>query len=498
MKMEHYLSHTEYPTWQVIHNVNGHVSVTTDTNGMIKVLPPKTAEEVVAREKERKARTTFLMALPKYHLAKFHKMDDIKSMFGGNDESKKMQKYLLKQQFEGFSVSTLEGLHKGYDRFQTLLSQLEIHGVGVLHEDANHKFLRSLHSSWSQVALIMRTKPWLDTLSFDDLYNNLRVFECDVKGTTASSSNTQNVAFVSADNTSSTNDVSIAYSVSSSYVSKLQKEGSLSYTDEVIYSFFANQSSAPQLDYDDLEQINDDDMKEMDLKWQVAMISMTIKKFHKRTGRKAKGNQDSRRRDVGYTGNKTRDNGRRPAYQDDSKALVTIDEEDIDWSGHVEEDAQNYAMMAYSSSNSGFDNESVFMNKASDLEDTSINDRYADGMHVTLVYESDSKPSEYASCESDSSVETTTSMLEPVKYAPHVVCEPKVWTDAPIIEEYESDSDNDSVSNIQEDKEKSSFAFIDFVKHVKTSRENVKETGMVKEIQEKGQNRNKTGQKREA
>nr|GFC88021.1 hypothetical protein [Tanacetum cinerariifolium] len=54
---------------------------------------------------------------------------------------------------------------------------------------------------------------------------------------------------------------------------------------------------------------------------------------------------------TGYNGNKTRDNGRRPVYQDDLKAFVTINREDIDWSGYVEEDAQNYAMMAYSSSN---------------------------------------------------------------------------------------------------------------------------------------------------
>ncbi|GKG34796.1 hypothetical protein Tco_0437492, partial [Tanacetum coccineum] len=59
----------------------------------------------------------------------------------------------------------------------------------------------------------MRTKPGVDSLNFDDLYNNLRVFENDVKGSTASSSSTQNVAFVS-ENTSSTNDVSTAYSVS--------------------------------------------------------------------------------------------------------------------------------------------------------------------------------------------------------------------------------------------------------------------------------------------
>nr|GEZ73657.1 hypothetical protein [Tanacetum cinerariifolium] len=200
------------------------------------------------------------------------------------------------------------GLHKRHDRFQTLLSQLKIHGAGVSHEDANQKFLRSLPYSWSQVALIMRTKPGLDTLIFDDLYNNLKVFERDVKGTTASSSsNIKNMAFVSVDNTSSTNDVSIAYSVSSPSVSKSQKEGSASYTDEVIHSFFANQSSAPQLDCDDLEQIDDDGLEEMDFKWQ----------GHFARDYKAKWNQDSRRRDGGYNGNKARDNSRRLASQDD-------------------------------------------------------------------------------------------------------------------------------------------------------------------------------------
>ncbi|GKB46925.1 hypothetical protein Tco_0897678 [Tanacetum coccineum] len=75
--------------------------------------------------------------------------DAIKSRFGGNDKSKKMQK------------------------FQSLLSQLEIHGAGVSTEDTNKKFLRSLPSAWSQVSLITRTKPGVDSLNFDDLYNNL-------------------------------------------------------------------------------------------------------------------------------------------------------------------------------------------------------------------------------------------------------------------------------------------------------------------------------------
>nr|GFB73715.1 ribonuclease H-like domain-containing protein [Tanacetum cinerariifolium] len=152
--------------------------------------------------------------------------DAIKSKFSGNDESKKMQKYILKQQSEGFYASNSEGLHKGYDRFQSLLSQLEIHGAGVFTEDANQKFLRSLPSSWSQVSLIMRTKLRVDTLSFDDLYNNLIVFESDVKGSAASSSSTHNVVFVSSNNTNSTNEVSTAYGVSTSFGHNSQKEGS--------------------------------------------------------------------------------------------------------------------------------------------------------------------------------------------------------------------------------------------------------------------------------
>ncbi|GJR82063.1 hypothetical protein Tco_0152848 [Tanacetum coccineum] len=244
------------PHTEVIQNGNGHVSITTDTSGQIKVLPPRTAEEIVAREKERKARTTLLMALPEDHLAKFHKITDAKRNVDA-----------IKSRFEG--------LHKAMTRFQSLLSQLEIHGAGVSTEDANQKFLRSLPSAWSQVSLIMRTKPGVDSLSFDDLYNNLRVFESDIKGSTASSSSPQNVAFVS-ENTSSTNEVSTAYSVPnlSGQNSKYEQTSS--------YSLLANQSSCPQLDHEDLEQIDEHDLEEMDLKWQVAMISMRMKKFYKK------------------------------------------------------------------------------------------------------------------------------------------------------------------------------------------------------------------------
>ncbi|GKC70474.1 ribonuclease H-like domain-containing protein [Tanacetum coccineum] len=391
MKMEHYLAHTDYPIWEVIQKGNGPVSITTDTQRVVKVLPPKTVEEILARERERKARTTLLMALPEDHLAKFHKMTDakemwdaIKSRFGGNDESKKMQKYILKQQFEGFTISNSEGLHKGYDRFQSLLSQLEIHGAGVSTEDANQKFLRSLPSLWSQVSLIMRTKPGIDDLSFDDLYNNLRVFESDIKVSNTSSSSSPNVAFVSSENTNSTNNVSTASSVSPSSSDNSKRETSSSYTDDLMYSFFANQSNGLQLDHEDLEQINEYDLEEMDLKWQVAMISMRLKNFYKKTRRKlhfdakepvgfdqtkvecynchktrhfarecrSKGSQDEKRKDAGSYGYKVKDNGRRPGKNEEPNALVTLDGEGIDWTPHAEDEEQDFALMAFNNASS--------------------------------------------------------------------------------------------------------------------------------------------------
>ncbi|GJS45899.1 hypothetical protein Tco_0596020 [Tanacetum coccineum] len=133
MKMEHYVEHTDYPIWEVIQKGNGPVQVSTDTNGQIRVLPPKTTEEFLARERERKARTTLLMAIPEEHLAKFHKMTDSKEIWEA-----------IKSRFR-LAMTELR-------RWEYLLSQLEIHGVGVSTEDANQKFLRSMHHlplTWS-------------------------------------------------------------------------------------------------------------------------------------------------------------------------------------------------------------------------------------------------------------------------------------------------------------------------------------------------------------
>ncbi|GKC66315.1 hypothetical protein Tco_1098913 [Tanacetum coccineum] len=105
----------------------------------------------------------------------------IKSRFGRNKESKKMQKNVLKHQFENFTTTLNESLDKAYDRFQKLISQLEVHGALISKEDINQKFLRSLPPSWNQIALIMRNKPDIDEIDIDDLYNNLRVYEDDLE-----------------------------------------------------------------------------------------------------------------------------------------------------------------------------------------------------------------------------------------------------------------------------------------------------------------------------
>ncbi|GJU36903.1 hypothetical protein Tco_1185257 [Tanacetum coccineum] len=301
MEMEHYLEYIDNEVWKVIQNGNSKKRISTGKDGIVRILSPVTAAEIQAVEKERKAKNILLMAIPKEHMRRFHGMDDakeiweaIRTRFGGNANSKKMQKAVFKQQFEAFKISSSEGLEKGYDRFQQLLSQLEAHGAEVSTEDANHKFLRSLPPAWSNLAMTMRTKPEVDTLSIDDLYNNLRVFEQEIQGASKTSSSAQNVAFVS-QSKSNTNKVksgfTSAYSTctpSTSSTNILEKEVLTSFADEVIYSLFAKQSEDWDLLHEDLEQIDDLDIEEMDINWQIAMIAIRMNKFYKKTGRRVR------------------------------------------------------------------------------------------------------------------------------------------------------------------------------------------------------------------
>ncbi|GJW58306.1 putative ribonuclease H-like domain-containing protein [Tanacetum coccineum] len=338
MRMEQYLTHTDYALWEVI--VNGDApAIASASAGTEGPIPPKTAEQKLARKNELKAKSTLLLAIPDEHLLKFHGIKDAKTLW------------------EAIKAS-----------------QLEIHGEVISQEDANLKLLRSLPSAWNNIALIMRNKSDLDTLSMDDLYNNLKVYESEIKG--QSSSNSQNVAFVSSENTSSTNEaVNTAHEVSTA--SSQGQASSSTYADDVMFSFFANQSNSPQLDNEDLEQIDTNDLEEMDLKWQVAMLTMRVKRFLKKTGRNLNFNG---KETVGFDktkvecynchrrghfarecraprnqGNRNGDAPRRNAPVDTSTTNALVVQDGIggyDWSFQAEEGITNFALMAYTSQGS--------------------------------------------------------------------------------------------------------------------------------------------------
>ncbi|GKF74993.1 hypothetical protein Tco_0224437, partial [Tanacetum coccineum] len=167
-------------------------------------------------------------------------------------ESKKMQKNVLKHQFENFSTASNESLD-----IQKLISQLEVHGAPISKKNINQKFLRSLPPSWNQIALIMRNKPDIDEIDIDDLYNNLRVYEDEMKSGDFEVSTTGGISQVS----------------------------STPCAHDVACSFFAQPTTSPQLENKDFQQIDEDDLEELDLRWQVAMLTVRVRKFIQKTGR---------------------------------------------------------------------------------------------------------------------------------------------------------------------------------------------------------------------
>nr|GEY70047.1 hypothetical protein [Tanacetum cinerariifolium] len=185
-----------------------------------------------------KVRTTLLLALPDEHQLRFSKYKTAQELwaailktFSGNEATKKTKKNLLKQQYGNFKAEGKEMLEQTFNRLQAIISQLEF---------------------------IDRNMSDLDTMSLDDLYNHLKVYESEVQK--KSESNSQNMAFISSSKHNSGNEEANSTSVSTA-------SANVSPTSTNI-------------------EIDEDDIEEMDIKWNMALLSMRANRFWKKTGKK--------------------------------------------------------------------------------------------------------------------------------------------------------------------------------------------------------------------
>ncbi|GKA30095.1 ribonuclease H-like domain-containing protein [Tanacetum coccineum] len=315
---------------EIIENGNAPI-VTKTVDGKETVIPPISVEEKAQQRAELKARSTLLMALPNEHQLKFNSYKDAKTLMQA-----------IENRFR-------EVIEQTYERFQKLISQLKMHGEVIPQEDINQKLLRSLSQECTMHTIVWRNKPEIETLSLDDLFNNLNAYELKVKRTSSSTKNSHNVAFLSSSSTNSaTRAVNTAQGVNTastqSAANSLTTVENLS--DAVIYSFFASQPSILQLDNEDLQQINPGDLEEMDLRIGFDNSKAECFNCHKRgyfaSECKTPKNQDSRNREP------TRRTV--PVEETTSNALVSqCDGFGYDWSDQAEEGPTNFALMAYSS-----------------------------------------------------------------------------------------------------------------------------------------------------
>ncbi|GJW46161.1 ribonuclease H-like domain-containing protein [Tanacetum coccineum] len=158
----------------------------------------------------------------------------------------RMEKYLYTKVIE-----------QTYERLKNLISQLEIHGEVIPQEEINQKFLRSLSQEWTMHTIVWRNKPEIETLSLDDLFNNLKAYESEVMGTSSSTTNSHNVAFLS----SSSTNIATRVVNNAQCVNTASTQGA------------ADSSTTVE------------NLKEMDFRWNIAMLTMRERRFLKNTER---------------------------------------------------------------------------------------------------------------------------------------------------------------------------------------------------------------------
>nr|GEU41669.1 hypothetical protein [Tanacetum cinerariifolium] len=306
MKMEYWITDNDMNIWKVIQNGNNMKRTGRDHDGSVVILPSTTTKEHISVHRESKARTTLLQSILDDHVANFHYLDDardiwnvVKSRIGGNAESKKMRKSMLKKEFLEF-----------------------------------------------RIPLTLKTKGGLEFLSFDDLYYNLKTLEVDVKGyntfSSSQSAGPSHSAFVSATSTNkkiSYGDSPNHSSTTTYFVPLNSKTGSHrsgNVIKDVLQLFVADIEPEQQLAYKDLKQIKKLDLEEKDLKWKMAMLFVRAHKFEQKADRKinfdkkesarAKGGNNKQR----YSSFKIKEIGKK---EEDPKAMITVDTL-VDWTNH--------------------------------------------------------------------------------------------------------------------------------------------------------------------
>ncbi|GKA46297.1 ribonuclease H-like domain-containing protein [Tanacetum coccineum] len=301
------------------------------TSTTTKMTVPATIEEKTCKKNDVKARSLLLMALPNEHQLTF-------------------------------------------DQLQKLVSRLAILVVVTPPEDLNVKLIRSLPSEWDTHVVVWMNKPDFDTMGLDDLYNNFKIVEQKVKKSAGARNDDKNLAFVTTSSASSTNNINTVNPEVSTATTKVNTTSTeictASFSDATIYAFLSTQPKGSQLVHEDLEQLHDDDLEEMDLKWNMALLSMRARKFYQRTGRKiiidgsiTAGYDRSKvecfnchkmghfARECRAPRSKDNRNWNQGSSTKTVKAMCAIDGAGFDWSDMAEEEIQaNMALMAFSDS----------------------------------------------------------------------------------------------------------------------------------------------------
>ncbi|GJX17665.1 ribonuclease H-like domain-containing protein [Tanacetum coccineum] len=235
----------EYSSISWMGNFSSATVLDVQENGtsVTKMSVPVTAEEKTNKKNDVKARSLLLMALPNEHQLTFSQYTDAKTMF--------------------VAIETRFG---GSRRF--------------------------LPPEWNTHVVVWMNKVEIETMSIDDLYNNFKIVEQSVKKSVGASSGAQNLAFMTAPSTSSTNDVNTAKpayevsTVSPNVNTASPQVSTASFSDNVVYAFMVENPNGSNLLQQDLEQIHEDDLEAMDLKWQLSLLSMRAKRYFQRTGKK--------------------------------------------------------------------------------------------------------------------------------------------------------------------------------------------------------------------